>query len=316
MVKIAFWDNQLCERGTTIAIYDYAYFNQKILSNESIILYEKNNRNNHSDVIEKFKKEFPTTIGVESFNEVDDILLREKCDLFYIIKYGRNDGKISKVCKNAVHCVFECLTPHGEVYASISPVVSGYNSSIPIVPHMIHLPSIKENFREQLKIPQNALVFGRHGGYDQFDIPFARQAVYDFALQNPNCYFLFVNTRPFCNSLPNIIHIQKIVNLKVKTEFINTCDAMIHVSRLGETFGLSVGEFSTQNKPIISCVCGKLNHKEILGDKGFWYRNQEELTNILNDFKENYLKYRNMEWNCYQDYTPEKVMNIFKNIFI
>ena len=41
MVKIAFWDNCLNERGTTLAIYDYAYYNKKILGNESIIMYNR-----------------------------------------------------------------------------------------------------------------------------------------------------------------------------------------------------------------------------------------------------------------------------------
>ena len=36
MVKIAFHDNQLCERGTTVSLYDYAYYNKHYLGNESI----------------------------------------------------------------------------------------------------------------------------------------------------------------------------------------------------------------------------------------------------------------------------------------
>jgi hypothetical protein len=39
MVKIAFWDNGLGERGTTVALYDYAHFNEVLLGNKSIILY-------------------------------------------------------------------------------------------------------------------------------------------------------------------------------------------------------------------------------------------------------------------------------------
>ena len=39
MVKIAFHDNQLCERGTTVSLYDYAYYSKHLLGNESIILY-------------------------------------------------------------------------------------------------------------------------------------------------------------------------------------------------------------------------------------------------------------------------------------
>jgi hypothetical protein len=34
MIKIGFWSNQLGERGTDIALYDYAYYNQKIFGNK------------------------------------------------------------------------------------------------------------------------------------------------------------------------------------------------------------------------------------------------------------------------------------------
>ena len=36
-MKIAFYDNSLCLMGTTVAIYDYANYNESILGNESFI---------------------------------------------------------------------------------------------------------------------------------------------------------------------------------------------------------------------------------------------------------------------------------------
>ena len=50
-MKIAFWDNCLCERGTSVSLFDYAYYNQTILNNQSIILYNKTNKNNHINAI-------------------------------------------------------------------------------------------------------------------------------------------------------------------------------------------------------------------------------------------------------------------------
>ena len=38
MKIIAFHDNNLCLRGTTNAMYDYADYNERILGNKSIIL--------------------------------------------------------------------------------------------------------------------------------------------------------------------------------------------------------------------------------------------------------------------------------------
>ncbi len=58
-MNIAFWDNQLCERGTTTSLFDYAFYNQKILKNKSYIFYIKNNRNNVNEVINKFNDHFP-----------------------------------------------------------------------------------------------------------------------------------------------------------------------------------------------------------------------------------------------------------------
>ena len=105
MVKIAFWDNCLCERGTSIALFDYAFYNKKLLNNESIILYNNTYKSNF-EVIQKFKKEF-NVFDVDDFNKVDNILQEQNCDILYIIKSGENDNKISKVIKTVVHCVFK-----------------------------------------------------------------------------------------------------------------------------------------------------------------------------------------------------------------
>jgi hypothetical protein len=94
--------------------------------------------------------------------------------------------------------VFSSREPHGEVYSSISKYVSHYNDNIPVLPHIVHLPYHEENMRKELNIPDDATVFGRHGGKGQFDIQFVQQVVYQIAKANPNIYFLFVNTNEFC----------------------------------------------------------------------------------------------------------------------
>ena len=84
-IKIAFWDNYLSVRGTTVALYDYAYYNKYILKNESIILYNSTYVGTNQAVVDKFKKEFPV-FSVDNFDKVDNILKNENCDIFYIIK--------------------------------------------------------------------------------------------------------------------------------------------------------------------------------------------------------------------------------------
>jgi hypothetical protein len=312
MVKIAFWDNCLCERGTTVSLYDYAYYNKQLLNNESIIMYNTTRKENDVNVIEKFKKEFEV-YGVSNFDHVDDILKKTNCDIFYIIKAGDYEGQLSKVCKNVVHCVFSCTQPHGDVYSSIAPWVHGNNNKFPYVPHMINLPDNDNNLRNMLKIPEDAIVFGRHGGLEQFDMKYVHNIVYNIAKNFPNIYFLFMNTNKFCNELPNIIHIEKIIDLNKKVEFINTCDAMLWARSGGEIFSLSQGEFSFKNKPVIASNIGCDGHVHLLGDKCIWY-NENTLHDILINFDRNEVK--NKDWNAYRDYTPEKVMKIFKNVFI
>ena len=310
MVKILFHDNCLSERGTTIALYDYAYYNKHYLKNESVITFQEGDERNIEEVIKKFDKEFILR-PYKNFNEVDKIVKELNCDMFYIIKSGENDGKLSNFCKNLVHCVFNPNSPHGDVYASISPSVG--NGMVPVVPHMINLPEHNKNLRKKLKIPDDSVVFGRYGGYDQFDIKYVLNIVKKIALTKKYIYFLFCNTKKFFN-LPNIIYLDKIIDLEEKVSFINTCDAMLWARSDGETFGLSIGEFSIKNKPIICTRSGPSSHIEKLGEKAIIYNNQKSLTNILLNFNKEEMSKK--DWNAYKDYTPKKVMNIFNEIFI
>ena len=313
MVKIAFWDNFLGERGTTISLYDYAFYNQTLLGNQSIIMYNNTSSANNHSVIDKFKSQF-TVIGVDNFDKVDTVLLNEKCDVFYIIKSGENDGRVSKVIKTVVHCVFYCNQPHGQVYSSISPWVIGNNSQFPVVPHMINLPKHNLNMRKQLNIPDTAIVFGGYGGANCFSIKFVHDVVYQVALHNPQIFFLFANFFKFCPELPNIIHLPTQIDLHQKVSFINTTDAMLWAREDGESFGIAIGEFSSNNKPVIAMKIGYPSHVHLLGDKAIWYHDYISLTNILLNFNHQLIKNKN--WNAYTDYTPVKVMQIFKNVYL
>jgi len=313
MTKIAFWDNGLGERGTSVVLYDYAHYNETILKNESIIIYNNTHYSNNIQAINKFKNRFKV-FDVDDWSKVDTILSEENCDIIYIIKAGDWDGQVSNVCKNVIHCVFSCSYPHGNVYSSIANWVPFNNGRYPVVPHIISLPQHNESMRTELNIPENAIVYGRHGGYNQFDIEYVQKIVYNIAKNNNNIYFLFVNTKQFCENLKNIIHLPCIIDLNEKTKFINSCDAMIWGRSDGEVFSLSQGEFCFKNKPIICSVSKHYNgHVNLLKDKAIWY-DENNLNEILLNFnKEEMAK---LDWNAYKEYTPENVMEIFKNIYI
>ena len=312
-MNIAFWDNQLCERGSTVAMFDYAYYNVKLLNNKSYVFYDKNNKENKQEIINKFKNNF-VVHETDNFKEVDDYLIKYNISHIYIIKSGELDSRISKVAKNCIHCVFNCFQPHGHIYSSISSCLKGYINNYPIVPHMINLPKHNDNMRESLNIPKNAIVFGGYGGKSSFSISFVHKVVYYVAMNNPNIYFLFANFNQFCPDLKNIIHLPMISDLSEKVKFINTTDAMLWARRDGETFGIAIGEFSTLNKPIIAMKTGDINHCNVLKEKAFWYNNENSLFNILINF--NPETENKKDWNAYKDFTPEKVMDIFKKTYL
>lgn len=314
-MKIAFHSNQLSLRGTEVASYEYAKYNEELIGNKSIIISKHPDvwKYSHPLAIEKFKKRFPVYL-YHDFNEVEKILDDNKIDVFYAIKAGIKDGVISKNRRSVIHVVFQYHEPHGDVYAYVSEWL-GKKFNSPFVPHIVMLPDINDDLRIELNIPKNAIVFGRHGGAETFDIDFAKQAVVHVAKMRQDIYFLFLNTDKFTdNSLRNVIYLEGTENLEYKTKFINTCDAMLHARHGGESFGLAVGEFSIRNKPVITLLSGSRDyaHIEMLGDKGIYYNNQDELLNILFNFNPDSSK----DWNAYRDYNPENVMNKFKEIFL
>ena len=240
--------------------------------------------------------------------------MKYKITHIYIIKWGKLDTRISKVAKNCIHCVFDCSHPHGDIYASISPWVEGNDGKFPVVPHMINLPKHNRNMRQKLNIPLGATVFGGYGGRINFSIKFVQKVVYNMAKKYSHIYFLFANFNKFCADLPNIIHLPMITDLEEKVEFINTIDANLWARQDGEVMSLSMGEFSTLNKPIIAMKIGYRGHVQLLGDKAIWYSNENDLTEILLNFNPEIE--RKKDWNAYKDYTPEKVMDIFQKEFL
>ena len=319
-MKIAFHSNQLGELGTEVAVYDYAHYNETLLNNRSIIIAPKTGK--HA-ALEKFSTRFDIFL-YDKRRTLDDFLHRENCDAFYAIKPGKNDGIVSKSCKNLVHCVFDANTPHGDVYAAISSTVANQSirsGQVPVVPHMVSLPRADGDMRAQLGIPATAVVFGRYGGAGSFDIPFVYRAVYKTLINRPDAYFLFANTPNFLRhywlaSHPRVIFLPPMINLCEKSRFINSCDAMLHARHRGETFGLAIAEFSSHNKPVFTwCGSREREHLDILKGKAMVYLDEMDLLDkiVAFDVKDA----RGQRWDMYStDFSPEKVMAEFDRVFL
>lgn len=301
-MRIGFHSNQLGIRGTEVALYDYALGNKDILNNTSIIFAPKNS---DLSTYDKFKEKFEVYL-YDNFTELENFNL----DWCYFIKYGNNDGKLLKSAKNFVHAVFDVKDPHGDIYAYVSEWL-GEKHHMPFLPHIVNSYPKTQNFRDYLNIPKNAIVFGRYGGYDQFNYPWVYKVIENVLKTRNDIYFLFLNTKPFLTH-PQIFFFESTYNLDKKVAFINTCDAMLHAREDGESFGLSICEFLAQDKPIITNPNGRdKNHIKLLNDKGLYYSTPDELYSQLLNFKPPYYNYSDL----IKEFTKEKVMNKF-NQFI
>ena len=314
-MKILFHANTLNYRGTTVAITDYAHYNQEILGNESVIAYcktygEEKDMGNEPAVIEALEKKFKV-IGYDVGN-IEKKIDQEKIDLAYFIAGGERSS-LPTNSKTAVHAVFQNNDPHGDRYAYISEWLSVKmsNGVIPFVPHMVNLPPPIKDYRQAFGL-EGKIVIGRIGGYFTFDIPFVKEFIKQLVQNNNKFVFLFVGTEPFIDH-PNVKFINEIHSPQQKANFISTCDAMIHARQRGESFGLSIAEFLSLNKPVMAWSGGHdLNHLEMLKDSGLLYNDTNDLHNMfysLDNIKE--------DWGRrVKEYNPNTVMKKFNEVFI
>jgi len=119
-LKIGFHTNSLSFRGAEIAVFDYAFHNQALLNNESIIFYKANSKS-EPEVVEKFKQHFKI-IPYESIDQLSKLAAQENLDLMYFIKSGERDGDIITDVPCAIHAVFPTKPEefHGDKLAFVS----------------------------------------------------------------------------------------------------------------------------------------------------------------------------------------------------
>uniref|UniRef100_A0A6C0K5T6 Glycosyl transferase family 1 domain-containing protein n=1 Tax=viral metagenome TaxID=1070528 RepID=A0A6C0K5T6_9ZZZZ len=318
MTIIGFLSNKLTLRGTEIAMYDYADYNETMLKNKSIIITRNfTNISNEFDANSQAYKKFNDRFSVfyySSREDIDTIVQSNDIRFLYIIKGGSCDNLYSLKCKNLIHVVFHPTCPHGEIYSVISNDVNKrHGTNYPVVPHMIRIAESNDDMRDELNIPQQAIVFGRYGGKETFDITFVHDVIKYILNERNDIYFIFMNTDIFYNH-PNIIYLDGTTDMIKKRKFINTCNALLHARIGGETFGLSCGEFAISLKPVITYgLSTERNHLDILGEHAIIYDNFESLYHILNDFHPDVYT---MNDNGYLFYTPENIMNIFKCVYL
>ena len=303
-------------RGSENALWDYANLNETILGNNSMICHPAELENAENPTFAKWKARFPL-ISYRTRSELSQKLRKSGVGILYQIKPGPFDGFVIPGVKNCIHSMFLSDEFHGDAFAYVSrwcsKVMTGREESF--VPHFVPKLDSKMDLREKLGISTKAKVFGRHGGWDTFNIPFVRKAVVQHAQQNPEDHFVFLNTEPMrgAENLTNVHYLAATVDPEEKARFLATCDAMLHARWHGETFGLAVGEFAVLGKPVITFADSRERaHLEMLGRQSLQYRHAGELIKILREFLPH--RTQGTQYEIFAD--PKVVMEIFRKKFL
>jgi hypothetical protein len=315
-MKVAFHSRLVTERGSEAAMLDYARLNRFVLRNESILCFPDCPGLAANPILKKWQEEFPVIL-YKTKRSLGRALQKEGVEVIYMTKPGFYDGFLVPGIKNCIHAQFLCDEFHGDVYVYLSPwmsrVMTGREESS--VPFFVPCLKSTDNLRQKLGIPATARVFGRHGGWETFNIPFVRKVVADHVRRYPEDHFLFLNTKPIdgTEQLANVHYLPATVDKEEKAKFLATCDAMIHARDTGETFGLAVGEFAVLGKPVVTFSESKERaHLEMLGNQALPYRNPGELAMILREFRPH--KTHGTKYEIFAD--PKVVMELFQKKFL
>lgn len=309
------FDLKLNFRGTTTATLDYAYYNEIILGNKSIISYEKSELYDDIDrdpykLVEQLKEDF----DVIEYTNRDDTDLglqydKHNAKAIYWIKAGFQNECFLPGKTNLIHSVFNHYDPHGDKYFYVSKWL-GLINNIDYVPHIVDLPKTKvSDLRKKLGL-ENDFVIGRHGGFEEFHIPFVNDCV--IKLADEGVKFLFLNTKKFTNH-KNIIYLDHIIDKQDKTDYILSCDLMLQARARGETFGLSICESLFHNIPVLAYGGGYDRHNNmLLDDIGLSYTCIDELY-----YKIKFLMNKKVNVSHIVDeFSPERVMEKFDILFL
>lgn len=323
-MKILF-DSNLTFRGTTTAVLDYARYNQEILGNESIICHHSirnspidENFSKKQEIADTFRSLFQT-FEYDDFSQLESFVEKTGIEYFYSLKPGFDNNRQLNSCKNINHCVFQHFEPHGHRYAYISKWLSEVmsNNAIDYVPHIVNLPrEISEDFREKQNIPKDFVVIGRYGGVEQFDINWVYSAIARIIASHEKIVFVFVNTFKFIDH-PRVLFLPPIIGSQEKTNFIASCDAMIHARTGGESFGLAICEFLFHNKPVFAWNDGTdKNHVELLRSFDTLYNNENDLVSKIESFIKEREKFNRDYQSVVDEFVPKRVINKFDTVFL
>jgi glycosyltransferase involved in cell wall biosynthesis len=286
---LGFHTKQLTERGTEVALFDYALAAREILGHEVRIYVPAGSRE-----LPFVRRSFEEQFDVVRYTSPSHIA----CDALYVIKRGR-PGRITDSIPELNHAFYDVSEPHGHRFAAMSkwlansaawriPAPRGRTITIPkpkkppVVPLIVTLPDLDDDLRDELGIPADAVVFGRHGGIGNFDIEFVLDAIRTAVGEREDIWFALLQVEPFFEH-ERVVYLSRLDDRAAIRRFVNSCDYMLHATSYGEGFGLSVAEFALVGAPVMTWLeSPEKGHLELLSDDLLLgYRNYEDLLRYL-----------------------------------
>jgi hypothetical protein len=314
--SILSYQGEFGERGTGVALYDYADYFERLACGRSFI---GGVLVGEDYALPKFQRRFGDRVllfsnstwtlqsAVESFG----------IDTIYVLEANlRTSLPHVEGAEILVHVVFDGLKKVADLrnkFAVVSPSVP-HPSSMPVVPHIVALVPSIDSLRQELAIPAEAIVFCRHGGPTTFDIQAAREGVCEYARRHLNNFVLLLNTDPSpCEAgLTNIVHLPAVTDLAHKARFLATCNACVHGRTLGETFGLAIAECSLLGLPVYTFHKADPSsdfHLRVLGTHARLYASAQDLTAAMEAFDLAEAEaQRSVYMHLYDRFSPSAVM--------
>jgi hypothetical protein len=319
---LGFHSRQLGERGTEVAMFNYARYARDLLGHEVRIYVPRDSPTILPDVRSRFEAQFDV-VFYASPAEI-------RCDALHVIKRGR-PGRITTGIPELNHAFFDVSSPHGHRFATISDWLARTAShsirlpgsrtirvrrlrTPPVVPRIVELPDVDGDLRSELGLPDDAVVFGRHGATDSFDLEFVKDAIRDALERRDDIWFVFLNTDRFFEH-ERIVHLSRVVDRGEIRRFVNSCDYMIHAHDIGETFGQAVAEFAASGAGVITYLgSAKLAHLDLLtSEQVIGYRTQSDATTA---FLELPRLDRRFASTVGETYSAVNVMRLFDSVFL
>jgi hypothetical protein len=321
-MRLGFHTKQLTERGTEVALFDYALAANQFLGHDVTVFVPAET----PKIIPAVKRRFEEQFELVLYSTPRDIT----CDALYVIKRG-SPGLITDRIPELVHSFHDASHPHGHRFATVSDWVSNTAAhqfrlprgrvvrvpkrrKPPVVPHIVTLPDIADDFRGELSLPAEAVVFGRHGGLGTFSIEFVKDAIRTALDNRDDVWFLLVNVEPFCEHA-RVIHLPQMTDRAEIRRFVNTCDYMIHAHAIGETFGLAVAEFAFAGVPVMTYLGSpRLAQLDLLSDELLLA--YMDYDHVLTDFTSLPRRTAPVPSDIRERYSVERVMKRFREIFL